>query len=143
VFHEPHGHTGNLYGEFFQLNAVKLANADLDERANVQRKKSGIAFCFRLESQQHLQLQFPQLPIGNNKKITAATGRIEKSQRSNFGMEIFKSFLFALFQAENLLKFLMKFIKEERTHHLQDVLFAGVVRPKGTPLVRVHDGLEH
>lgn len=37
----------------------------------------------------------------------------------------------------------MKFIKEERTHHLQDVLFTGVVRPKGTPLFRVHDGLEH
>ena len=81
----------------------------------------------------------PHFLVGDNKKIAAATCRIENPNFCHAVAQIEKlaQIISRLFQL------LAQIIEEERIEHLQNIRHAGVVHTQCTALIIIGDGLDH
>ena len=80
VFHEPEGDAGHVHGKFLKLDAVKLLDGHAGEQVHIQPLEIRVADEFFAHGQQDAQLQLPQFPVGDDKEIAAAAGRVQKGQ---------------------------------------------------------------
>ena len=70
VVHHPQRRLGNTHGKFFKFNAVKLVHIHLGKLVG---KQVEVVFLVKDD----FGFQRPQFAIGDDKKITAATGGIQ------------------------------------------------------------------
>ncbi|MBW7835404.1 MAG: hypothetical protein H3C28_02035 [Sphingomonadales bacterium] len=97
----------------------------------------------RVRFPQHLDFQHPQFAVGDDQKVAAAAGGVEK-------FEIPQLFL-KLQQVRNAaavsprlqpVEFRLQVIQEQWSDDLHDILFGGIVRALGAALLGIHHRLK-
>ena len=136
VVHQPERDLGDLCGEFLDLDAVKLIDANGKKAVEVQPQAAAARIAGA--GAQHIQLQQPQLAVGHHQKIAAAAGGIEKGQPAQFLVELEQPVAVVF----DLVELGAQFVEKQRADQLEDVLFAGVVGAQVAARPGVHDRLE-
>ena len=97
----------------------------------------------RVELAQRLDLELAQFAVGDDEKVAASAGRVEKVQAPQ-ALPVGMEFGVAARAATPLeaLEFGSQVVQEQRLDDLQDVRFGGVVAALDPLLRRLHDGLE-
>src|SRR5690606_26668130 len=92
---------------------------------------------------QEFQFELSQFAIGNDQEVSAAAGRIEKTQSAKAIMKSLKRLAAAGIAAGlQLLELRPQPVKKQGLDDLQDVLFGGIMGALGTSLFFVHHRLE-
>ena len=138
VIHHPQCDFGNVRRKFSQLNPVELIHID-----NRKQLRQNIELTMGTNLLEHLDFQRPQLAVGNDEKIAAAAGRIEKAQLTEPSLKgnHFRDAPTVTTRLE-VVELGTQSIEKQRFNDLEDVLFGGVMRSLCPALVLVHDGLK-
>src|ERR1035437_4062009 len=85
MVHHPEGHLRNACGELAQLDAIELVYIDLAHLGHIQGQLAILT-----KGLQQVDFEKPQFAVGNNQEVSAATGRVEKSELGELLMERLK-----------------------------------------------------
>ena len=91
-----------------------------------------------LQELEHLDFQRPEFAVGDDEKITATAGRIEKTKAGKLLVELLELVLAALDPPE----FRPQVVQEQSAHDFENVAFARVVAAELPPLLRLHRTLK-
>ena len=138
MVHHPHRDLGDPRGKLGNLDPVKTIDIDLRIEAYI-----GDALLAGMEFLQHRDFEFAQFAIGDDEKISAAAGRIEKSEATEFRMKILQrpppARILACLQPR---EFALEIVEKQRLNDLQNVFLAGVMGALLAAGNLVHDRLK-
>ena len=139
VIHHPQRRLGDAGRKLQNFDAVELIDVHHRERRHILHGLPLRAVNF----EQHLDLQFAQLPVGDDQEVAAAAGRIEEAHLAQALLEAqqIRPPTPAALRADTL-KFRAQLIEEERLDHLEDVLLGRVMSADRAAVVRVHHRLK-
>ena len=142
VIHHPERRLRDPRGEDTNLDPVELIDIDPAQSRRIQRPLLFRA-ARRPQPANHLDLQCPQLAIGDDQEIAAAARRIEDPKLAE---PLVKSPQLGLAPGEaaghDLLEVRSQFVKEQGLDDLEYVLLGGVVSTHGASLLAIHHGLK-
>ena len=137
VVHHPHCGFGNAGGKFGNLDPVELIDIDAGQGGGIKAALAG-----GVQLPQKVKLQHPQLAVGDDQEIAAATGGIKEGEPGQLVVERGKPGGAVGFQRTQAGKFGAQVIKEQGADQFEDVLLGGVMRALFATLVRVHHRLK-
>ena len=123
MVHHPQGDFGDSGWKLAQLDAVELIHVDLAHFGHIERQLLVPAKDF-----QEFDFEKPELTVGNNQEVSAATCRIEESERGELLVEGLDCLAASTVPAAGeAFQLVPQVVQEERLDHLEDALLGGVV----------------
>ncbi len=135
MVHHPHRDFGDPGRKLLIFNAVKLVDRDAGQQGCVDLLVAILGL-------ERFQFQGADFAIGDDQKIAAPAGGIEKGQPRQLVLKFAQRPVPACLARDDGGQFRFQIIQKQRPDDLHDIGFGGVMRALRPPFLRVHHRLE-